>query len=123
MVDRRKRCTLMGERCVYFRVFLPTCGAPRTLGRACRRSNQMREPPGVIQERFEFISRHGFGEVIALCLITAVRLQELHLLGGFNALGDDLQFHAVGHLDDGHHDGCVLRAGGHVADEATVDLD
>ena len=41
----------------------------------------------------------------------------------FHAFGDGLQIQAVRHLDDGAHDGRIVRVGGQVADEALVDLE
>jgi hypothetical protein len=42
-------------------------------------------------------------------------LRELVL--GLDSLGDHVQLHTVGHLDDGAHDTGVGRVGGDVADD------
>ena len=59
----------------------------------------------------------------ALVLVAAQHLQELELLGGFDAFGDDLEIERVAERDDRAHDRGVVIAGGHFADEGAVDLE
>ncbi len=47
-------------------------------------------------------------EIVALSLITFVRLKKCQLCRGFHALGDDPQIHAAAHADDGSHYGRVV---------------
>jgi hypothetical protein len=51
-----------------------------------------------------------------------VLAQEFQLLAGFDAFGNDLEIEALAHVDDGAHDGGIVRVHGDVAHERLVDF-
>ncbi len=61
-------------------------------------------------------------EEVSLHLVAPVVSQVGQLRGGFDALGDDVEFEAVRHADDSQRDGRLVGLGGDVADERHVDL-
>jgi len=76
----------------------------------------------LIEQRAQLAHRHRAAEQVALQVIAAVAGQELVLLDRFDAFADHFQVQGVGHGDDGLDDFAILGAGGHILQEAAVDL-
>ncbi|MNF60640.1 hypothetical protein D3C84_422620 [compost metagenome] len=74
------------------------------------------------QHRTQFRQRHRAAEQVALDEITAVALEKLVLLKGFDAFGDHLQMQGVSHDDNRLNDFHVLSRLGNVLDERAIDL-
>src|SRR5260370_10789 len=65
---------------------------------------------------------HGIPDQPPLRIIAAVPAQELELIARLDTLCDDFEIEALAHVDDGAHDGGVVRVDGHIAHEGLVDL-
>src|SRR4030081_2844909 len=65
----------------------------------------------------------GSGKVIPLRIIAKMRAQELELPAGLHALGNNLELEGVRHADDRKGDCGVIRVGGEVANERSIDFD
>src|SRR5580658_2995063 len=74
------------------------------------------------QQDFQSFGGYRAAEVIALYLIAGVLAQDLHLLGGLDALRDHLQAQIAPQGDDGANDRRIIRVAGDVLDERAVDL-
>lgn len=74
-------------------------------------------------QRLELRGGQGGAEVKSLVLIAAEGLQEIELLGGFDAFRHHLQPQAMRQRNDGTHDGSVVGPGHDLADEASIDLE
>ena len=67
-----------------------------------------------LEDRLKFGQGHRAAEQVALQEITTVGGEEGMLLGGLDALGDDLQVQGVGHDDDRLDNLAILLAPRHV---------
>src|SRR5581483_5581878 len=74
------------------------------------------------KERLDLVRGHRHADVVALDLIAAELLQEMHLLVVLDALGDHFQAEGVRERDDHRDDVARIAGVAHAHDEAAVDL-
>ena len=74
------------------------------------------------EQLLEGVGRQGLREEESLCGLTAVLAQERELFLRLDSFGHDHELQAVGHGDDGAHDGRVVGVRRDLRDEAAVDL-
>src|SRR5882672_3185670 len=78
---------------------------------------------GLEQAMFDLPGGHRGAVEKALDPLAARLVEDVPLLGGLDALRDDLDVEAAGESEDAHADGAVARGAGQVLDEAAVDLE
>ena len=76
-----------------------------------------------VSQSGNLVARERNGVAVALRVCTAVSRQEMFLLGGFDAFGNNLQAESVAQADDGLDDLGVTLVDAESGHEAAVDLD